>query len=378
MKKIALNYIYLSPSHAGGKDQVGLNLLKGLYKLGYTKNMIIICFSYSISCVKTIAPDVQIIEIKGLAKKSELQRLLSIYYVNTMVIPKLILENNIGLIFHLSCNTGLIKLKTKTVVIPHDIKQVSHRILGNVKIPLYKHLLYKLLYYVDFKNNDYIISISDVDKNEIAKYYPKFARKIRRIYNPIDIKVEQDVVRREISDYIVALNLQFHHKNIITLIKAFDLIKDDVDVNLVLIGSVPERVRYLQEYVTEHNLQDRIIFTGFVSAEEKDTLFKRCRLYVNPTLYEGFGMTAVEAMIYRIPTLVSKIDTNYEITKGLCDYYYPPEDETELAAKITECLKKNYSDEKLLDTSNLIFNEYNYLKIAKEYINLFQKIIDNE
>lgn len=37
MGKIALNYIYLSRKHAGGKDQVGLNLLRGFFELGCTK-----------------------------------------------------------------------------------------------------------------------------------------------------------------------------------------------------------------------------------------------------------------------------------------------------------------------------------------------------
>ena len=41
MQNIALNYIYLSKSHAGGKDQVGLNLLKGFYENNVTKDMIV-------------------------------------------------------------------------------------------------------------------------------------------------------------------------------------------------------------------------------------------------------------------------------------------------------------------------------------------------
>ena len=41
-RKIALNYIYLSKHHSGGKDQVGLNLLKGLQEMGVTKQMAVI------------------------------------------------------------------------------------------------------------------------------------------------------------------------------------------------------------------------------------------------------------------------------------------------------------------------------------------------
>lgn len=61
MKRIALNYIYLSRSHAGGKDQVGINLLKGFYENGYTNNMYVICYDYSVELIRFLAPDIQVI-----------------------------------------------------------------------------------------------------------------------------------------------------------------------------------------------------------------------------------------------------------------------------------------------------------------------------
>lgn len=47
MGLVALNCIYLSEKHAGGKDQVVLNLLRGFYELGKTKNMVVICYEYT-------------------------------------------------------------------------------------------------------------------------------------------------------------------------------------------------------------------------------------------------------------------------------------------------------------------------------------------
>lgn len=64
VRKIALNYIYLSEKHAGGKDQVGLNLLKGFYENGHSKNMFVICFEHSRKKLLEIAPDIEIVAIK--------------------------------------------------------------------------------------------------------------------------------------------------------------------------------------------------------------------------------------------------------------------------------------------------------------------------
>ena len=302
---IALNYIYLSEKHAGGKDQVGFNLLKGFEELKLTDKMVVICFDFSEEIVKSYAPSIKVITIPGKSIKSEIKRMMYLCYVNTFVIPKIIKENGIDLIYHLSCNTGLRKLPCKSVVIPHDIKAVSHRVLANVKVPYYKYIVNKVMYAVDFKNNDAIIAISDTDKSEISEFYPKHANKVRRIYDPIIVAEAKDKSKVYDYNYICAINLQFHHKNTITLIKAFELIKDETDVNLVLIGSVPDRVSYLKEYVAEHGLTDRVVFTGFTEDSKLKRLLINSALYVNPTLYEGFGMPPLEAMACGTPVLTS-------------------------------------------------------------------------
>ena len=62
-RDIALNYIYLSKKHAGGKDQVGLNLLKGFQEIGYATRLYVICYDYSSEIIKQIAPDVELLVI---------------------------------------------------------------------------------------------------------------------------------------------------------------------------------------------------------------------------------------------------------------------------------------------------------------------------
>lgn len=369
---IALNYIYLSPKHAGGKDQVGFNLLEGFEILGLARDMAVICFDYSADLIRSISPSIKIISLPSKSTKGEISRMLHLTYVNTFVIPKVIKENNITLIYHLSCNTGLFKFKCKSVVIPHDIKAVSHRVLANVKIPFYKYIIYKMMYEIDFRNNDRVIAISDTDKSEIKEFYPKYQDKVIRIYDPV--KTIRAANRSPYFDfeYICAINLQFHHKNIITLIKAFEKIKDEVNCKLVLVGSVPHRVSYLKDYVMENKLEDSIIFTGFVSDEDMKRILVNSRLYVNPTLNEGFGMTAVEALIEEVPTLLSKIPTNYEVTKGLCWYYEPPEDSDILAATIKDCLNKSWDNSK--EKSKTMTDAYDVKVIAQEYYKMFSSL----
>ena len=84
-------------------------------------------------------------------------------------------------------------------------------------------------------------------------------------------------------------------------------------------------------------------------------------------------MTAVEALIQRIPTLVSKIPTNYEITKGLAWYYEPAEDVDELARAMKKAIASEWteSDRK----SQVIYDSYNYITIANEHKEYFESWI---
>lgn len=374
-KKVLLNFIYLSRHHAGGKDQVALNLLEGIYKNGDICRCAILCYDYAVEYIREIAPEADIISVKAPKSGAELVRLAHIECVNTFILPGIIRKNNIGLVFHASCTTGLFKLKVPSIVIPHDIKAVSHRVMGSVKIVWYKYILYKMMYAVDFKNADKIIAISKADCSEIRNYYAKYKDKIVQIYNPIKVNVNDVIPEMPKKGDIIAINIQFHHKNIITLIKAFEMIQDKIDSRLILVGNIPKRVHYLQEYVKEHNLSDRVIFTGFVNGKKKRELLTSCCIYVNPSLFEGFGMTAVEAMILKVPTLLSRVSANYEVTKGMCRYYEPADDCEALAEAIMTFFDSPETGEELELKSKEMLRRYDYKKIAAQYMELFLEVM---
>lgn len=372
-KKTGLNYIYLSPSHGGGKDQVAFNLLSGLVENGYGGRLIVICYDYLTEKIKSISPELEIVSLPYRGGSSEFSRLLRITLDNTFKVPEIIRKNNIGVLFHANAANGLRRQKIPSVVVPHDIKAVSHRRMGKVEVCLWKHLLYRAMYGMDFRHADRIIAISEMDREEIASHYKKYAEKVVRIYNPIHVHKEEYTGTSEQKD-IIAINLQFHHKNIITLIKAFEQIKDRIPGNLVLIGKVPARVHYLKEYVESHGLCDRVEFTGFLTGKEKRKRLLSGALYVNCSLFEGFGMTTVEAMILKVPALVSKVAANYEVTKGLCYYYEPVDDENALAKALERALTQPEPAALRAEKSRIMAEAYDYRKIADVYMQLFEEL----
>ena len=85
-KKILLNYIYLSRQHAGGKDQVAINLLEGICKNKDMGACVVLCYDYAKAYLEQIAPGVTVITVKPPKKESELVRLLDIERVNTWIV----------------------------------------------------------------------------------------------------------------------------------------------------------------------------------------------------------------------------------------------------------------------------------------------------
>lgn len=130
-----------------------------------------------------------------------------------------------------------------------------------------------------------------------------------------------------------------------------------------------------QRICKKHNLQNRIKFTGFISDDEVNKIFENCVLYVNPSLYEGFGMTAVEAMIKKLPILVSKIPAHYEVTMGLANYYEPAENEKALAEMLIWCLSNQPAEEQLEAISKKMVSKYDYVNISRQYYEFFKHIL---
>ena len=136
--------------------------------------------------------------------------------------------------------------------------------------------------------------------------------------------------------YILDINSYTERKNNITLLKAFYLIKDKTDLNLIFCGGQKDEKIFneLQDFVHANNLEKRVNFYFSIPEEEKNWLMLNATLFVNPSTFEGFGRTPVDAAICNIPVISSKATSLYEATQGLVNYYENPIDEIELSQKI--------------------------------------------
>ena len=125
---------------------------------------------------------------------------------------------------------------------------------------------------------DYIVAISNYDKSEMIRFLPWTEMKIKQIYNPIrflDIDMGESEKR-----YITALNIQWPHKNVETLVRAYAKIANEVSLDLMLVGNKPKQFEEVESIIHEGNLESRVQCVGFVAQDELEKIIAKTRVYV--------------------------------------------------------------------------------------------------
>jgi len=174
-----------------------------------------------------------------------------------------------------------------------------------------------------FAAADLVVLISQSERALVRQHFGEAAAaKCVVVYNAIDFDrfgTPHDLPPPESSGgrYILSVCHHFPHKNVKTLLEAFARLADrDPSIELVLVGSASEGNRaFVRDSMPEH-ARDRVRITGFVTDQELGRYYAHADLFVLPSLYEGFGMPAIEALGLGVPTLVSNAYSLPEVTLG--------------------------------------------------------------
>ena len=103
-------------------------------------------------------------------------------------------------------------------------------------------------------------------------------------------------------------------KNLLRLVDAFSAVAaHDPDVQLVIAGKMGWMIDDVFREIDKLGIASRIIFPGFIAEADKSALLAACTLFVYPSLYEGFGLPALEALACGAPTITSNTSALPEV-----------------------------------------------------------------
>ncbi len=214
----------------------------------------------------------------------------------------------------------------------------------------------------------HIITVSEFTKSEIIKTYNIKPNKITVIPNGITkfkkhTKTESQKILGKFNitkPYFLSVGTLKPNKNYSFLIKAFSKFPQ---YQLVISGKKGWLFDEIFKTVTDLKLEKSVIFTDYVSDRERNILFQNAIATVLPSLYEGFGIPAIESQSFDTPIIVSDIPAYREIMADSATYI-DPHNERDLI-KAMQNIKNNHSHN---------YQRYLWSKSAKKLIHLFDTL----
>ena len=166
-------------------------------------------------------------------------------------------------------------------------------------------------------------------------------------------------------------------KGIDLLIDAFfDLLKEMADIKLVIIGPDEGFLDFLLKKVDILNLQEKIIFTGFINKYDKPAAYVDADIFVLPSQYEAFGLTVLEAWACGTPVIVSEGCLISEFLPNK-DIIFE-RDKNRLKNLIKQILQDTELQIKLKkEGQELIKNQFNWSIVIDNYILIYTNVINN-
>lgn len=247
-------------------------------------------------------------------------------------------------------------------------------------------LLFRILIVNAIRVSRSIVTVSNSSKNDILNKF-KTDKPINVVYNGVDEIFNNFIYREDIylkikekyrlnDNYILALGTLEPRKNFKLLLDAFvDLKKNGyLTDKLVVVGRQGWKYDNLLKDIDENILND-ILFTGFIETSELPYIYKNAKLFVLPSLYEGFGIPTIEASSMRCIVLSSDIEVFKEVLQDNT-IYFKSNDLKDLKNKIIEVMQ--YNETKIVKIKNNLFKnsiKYNWKNEAIKLLKIIEEKI---
>lgn len=373
MKRFAIDLTWVRPNKVGGTESCVRNLLDGLARIDTKEWEIILLVTTDNADSFQKYKDFFILDVCDVNSASQRER---VKWQNTQM-GKHLREKGIALCLEPVYGKPFFGTKgIDFVTTIHDLQAYHY--------PQYfskgRVAWMKCSWRNAVRSSRKIIAISDYVKKDIEKVYPSSKGKIQTIYDAIEIDTEEVAGKELLSQlginekgYYYTVSSLFLHKNLKTIVLAIAEMKRkrlSCFCPLVVSGIGGRKRDELDQLIAENDVKEDIIFTSFISNAERNMLYKNCRAFLFPSIFEGFGMPPLEAAAFGAPVLTTRCTSLEEVTGGLLDYVEDPLNPSSWVEKMEQGIQiVNQED------YNRLISKYRKEIIAQQYIDLLETMV---
>lgn len=230
---------------------------------------------------------------------------------------------------------------------------------------------------------NHVICCSNYMREEICNLFGTGSEKITVIPNGVDPELfaalpeKSNFSIKKNEKVVFFLGRLVPEKGILQLVNAFSQVLAEVPEARLYIGGRGPLKSVLEKRCCELGIEEYVVFTGFIYEKERNYLYNQARVAVFPSLYEPFGIVALEAMATRTPVIVGDVGGLSEIIEeGVTGLKVKAGNEDELAKAIIRILADDDLAQSLERNANkMVRSIYSWESIAHKTAEVYEHAI---
>lgn len=226
------------------------------------------------------------------------------------------------------------------------------------------------------KRLDRIITSFKEGIDELQKAFGVKRERVSVVYNGMDVDLFQNTgEKREENALLFVGNTEDSKKGLVYLFEAMTMLPENITLTIVDDG--PPKKMSAADMIKKYNLGHRVKFTGKLTYEALVSMYSRKTILVMSSLFEGFGLPAVEAMSCKTPVVVTTAGSLKEVVSPDCGILVPPKDPAALKDAIIKLLGDKKLREKMGENGRKrAVENFSWPVAAKNTLEVYRDVVE--
>jgi glycosyltransferase involved in cell wall biosynthesis len=238
-----------------------------------------------------------------------------------------------------------------------------------------------------------IFAVSNFTKSEIEKLFEIPSERIEVVYNAIDERflhghatpADRELIAKRYQvtyPFLLYAGRISPHKNVVRMIEAFSALKTELereqaypDLKLIIIGDDLSGNPDLRRTVVRSGVQNDVRFLGFVPIDVLRIFYDEAKIFVFPSLYEGFGLPPLEAMAHGTPIVTSNVSSLPEVV-GSAAVLVNPENVFEIMHALHRVLTDQALRARMKERGTQQVAKFSWEKSVARILNVYRQVAE--